>query len=379
LGGQVTRILVEPVEVPADDAVEQIEDIHRALDKLGLPAPRLQHGDGEATWVLLTDAVQRGLDTRIGLEDTLYEPNGHRTAGNEALVRAARELGAGRILPAERKRADRWMGSPFDSANVAMPSADRSLGRVEAVRLTVLGGCGAWPAAGQACSGYLVEYEGFRLVIDPGYATLPRLLEYTRAEQVDAVLITHRHPDHCADLNPLLRARALQDEPAAALPVYALPGAVEAVLALDGPGMLDSAYILREFEAGARLEVGPVAVQTRSLPHFVPNAGVRLTAGGRVVAYTGDTGPSPDVVALAAGADLFLAEATFVDQVPERSARYLTSALEAGRSASEAAVGQLVLTHLRPGTDPAASADAARRTFDGSIQVARSGLVVDVT
>jgi ribonuclease BN (tRNA processing enzyme) len=247
------------------------------------------------------------------------------------------------------------------------------------VRLTVLGGCGAWPAAGQACSGYLVEYEGFRLVIDPGYATLPRLLEYTRAEQVDAVLITHRHPDHCADLNPLLRARALQDEPAPALPVYALPGAVEAVLALDGPGMLDSAYILREFEAGARLEVGPVAVQTRSLPHFVPNAGVRLTAGGRVLAYTGDTGPSPDVVALAAGADLFLAEATFVDQVPERSARYLTSALEAGRSASEAAVGQLVLTHLRPGTNPAASADAARRTFDGSIQVARSGLVVDVT
>jgi hypothetical protein len=105
LGEDVTRILVEPVEVPAGDAVELIEDIHRALDELGLTAPRLQHGDGEATWVLLTDAVQRGLDTRIGLEDTLCEPNGQRTAGNEALVRAARELGAGRILPAERKRA----------------------------------------------------------------------------------------------------------------------------------------------------------------------------------------------------------------------------------------------------------------------------------
>jgi len=95
LGGQVTRILVEPVAASAADALGLVADIHRALDRLGLTAPRLQHGDGEATWVLLTDAIRRGLDTRIGLEDTLYEPNGERTTGNEALVRAARELGAG--------------------------------------------------------------------------------------------------------------------------------------------------------------------------------------------------------------------------------------------------------------------------------------------
>jgi len=95
LGGQVTRILVEPVAVSAADAVGVVEDIHKALDRLGLTAPRLQHGDGEATWVLLTDAIRRGLDTRIGLEDTLYEPNGERTTGNAALVSAARQLGAG--------------------------------------------------------------------------------------------------------------------------------------------------------------------------------------------------------------------------------------------------------------------------------------------
>jgi uncharacterized protein (DUF849 family) len=58
-----------------------------------LDSRRLQYGDGEATWVLLADAVRRGISTRIGLEDTLYEPNRKRTAGNEALVRAARELG----------------------------------------------------------------------------------------------------------------------------------------------------------------------------------------------------------------------------------------------------------------------------------------------
>src|SRR5882724_7923726 len=78
------------------------------------------------------------------------------------------------------------------------------------VKITVLGGCGAWPAAGQACSGYLVEHGGFRLVIDPGYATVPRLLELVPAAAVDAVLVSHGHPDHCADLNPLLRARTMQ-------------------------------------------------------------------------------------------------------------------------------------------------------------------------
>ncbi|MBM0236320.1 MBL fold metallo-hydrolase [Micromonospora sp. ATA32] len=205
------------------------------------------------------------------------------------------------------------------------------------MRLTVLGGCGAWPEAGQACSGYLVEHEGFRLLVDLGYATVPRLLQQVTADQVDAVFVSHGHPDHCADLNPLLRARALRDDPPAPLPVYALPGALDAVLALDRPGMLDGAYVVHEFTAGSPLDIGPFRAETRLLPHWVPNAGVRLAAGGRVLAYTGDTGPSPDVVALARDADLLLAEATYVDQVPEDSRRYLSSARQVGRQAAEAA------------------------------------------
>jgi uncharacterized protein (DUF849 family) len=102
LGSRVTRILVEPGELQlrdssgdrATDAVGLVEDIHGALDELSLASPRLQHGDGRVTWVLLRDAVRRGLDTRVGLEDTLRGPDGERTTGNKALVRAARELGA---------------------------------------------------------------------------------------------------------------------------------------------------------------------------------------------------------------------------------------------------------------------------------------------
>jgi uncharacterized protein (DUF849 family) len=92
LAERVTRVLVEPVDVAAADAVTVVDAIHGALDRLGVAAPRLQHGDGEATWVLLRDAIDRGVDTRIGLEDTRLDPDGGRTAGNEALVRAAARL-----------------------------------------------------------------------------------------------------------------------------------------------------------------------------------------------------------------------------------------------------------------------------------------------
>jgi ribonuclease BN (tRNA processing enzyme) len=246
------------------------------------------------------------------------------------------------------------------------------------MRLTVLGGCGAWPEAGQACSGFLVEHDGFRLIIDLGYATVPRLLELAAPDQVDAVFISHGHPDHCADLNPLLRARALPDEPAPPLPVYALPGATDAVLALDRPGMLASALRLTEISPGSRLEIGPFRAQTWLLPHWVPDAGLRLTAAGSVLAYTGDCGPSPAVADLARGADLLLAEATYVDRVPDGSRDYLSSALQAGERATAAGVGRLLLTHLWPGTDPAASREAAAARYRGDIGVAGAGFVLDL-
>ena len=220
------------------------------------------------------------------------------------------------------------------------------------MRLTVLGGCGGWPAAGLACSGYLVEHDGFRLLIDPGYAILPRLLAVADADTVDAVLVSHGHPDHCADLNPPLRARAMQDEPPAALPVFAPAGALGPVLALDRPGMLDDAIALREFTPGDQLEVGPFGVRSWLLPHWMPNAGLRLEADGQVLAYTGDSGPSPLLTELARGADIFLAEATEPWELTGSEARYLSSAREAG-------AGRLVLTHLWPGTDPEEAVRAA--------------------
>ena len=246
------------------------------------------------------------------------------------------------------------------------------------MRLTVLGACGAWPDAGQACSGYLVEHDGFRLLVDAGYAIVPRLLALTTAREIDAVFITHGHPDHCADLNPLLRARALADEPAPPLPVYALPGALDAVLALDGPGMLAGACQVQELSAGSRFGIGPFDALTCLLPHWVPNVGVRLSAGGKALAYTGDSGPDPAIADLARGADLLLAEATYADAVPPDSRGYMSSASLAGGQATRAGAGHLALTHLWPGTDYQRSRAAAAAQYDGPVSVASAGLNIDL-
>jgi uncharacterized protein (DUF849 family) len=99
LADQVTRVLVEPGEAQAgqNDAIPMVDAIHEILDRAGVKAPRLQHGDGELTWILIEDAARRGLDTRVGLEDTLYLPDGSRARNNADLVTAARNLGAGAI------------------------------------------------------------------------------------------------------------------------------------------------------------------------------------------------------------------------------------------------------------------------------------------
>jgi ribonuclease BN (tRNA processing enzyme) len=152
----------------------------------------------------------------------------------------------------------------------------------------------------------------------------------------------------------------------------------DAVLALDHPGMLASGYVLHELTADDSLDVGPFQAQTRLLPHWLPNAGIRLTVGDRVLAYTGDTGPSHDVADLARGTDLLLAEASYVNQVPGDSCRSLSSARQQGRQAAEAGARHLVLTHLMPGTDPAAARAAARHGYQGKVSVATAGLVLNI-
>lgn len=243
-------------------------------------------------------------------------------------------------------------------------------------RVTVLGSCGAFPEPGRACSGFAVEWDGFRLVLDLGYATLPRLLGLWPDGRVDAVVITHEHPDHCVDLHGLFRMRFYGDSGGARLPLFCPPGV------LDRLGGLEPDVDLRAvFEVGAlpgRFEVGPLELTGLALPHFVPNAGVRVEADGVVLAYTGDTGPSPVLAELGRDADLFIVEATDRAGEAQRVGRNLMTSREAGVWARRAAARRLMLTHFWPGNDRAASVAAARAEFGGEVLAASEGLVVEL-
>jgi ribonuclease BN (tRNA processing enzyme) len=142
--------------------------------------------------------------------------------------------------------------------------------------------------------------------------------------------------------------------------------------------MMVGAYTLHQFAAGDTLDIGPFQAVTRLLPHSLPNAGVRLTADGTALAYTGDSGPAPEIADLGRGASLLVAEASYVDEVPEDSRRFLSSALLAGQQAARAGAGHLLLTHLLPGTDARAARAAANTGYSGDISVATAGLVIDL-
>lgn len=252
-------------------------------------------------------------------------------------------------------------------------------------QLTVLGSCGAWPEPDRACSGYVLEHEGFRVVMDLGYGTLPRLLALVGSSVgagIDAVIITHKHPDHMLDLHGLFRARWFGGLDAAPIPLYAPDGVVQRLQGLeeDDEGAILEVFDWRPLPDGPS-SLGPFELRSWSLPHFVPNAGVRLTAGGLVVAYTGDTGPDPDIAELAADADLFIAEANGRRPHPDTppatgGQRMHLTAHDAGAAAQTANAKRLLLTHFWPGNDREASRSEAAAVYDGEVLLADEGLQV---
>ena len=252
-------------------------------------------------------------------------------------------------------------------------------------RLTVLGSCGAWPEPGRACSGFVLEHRGARVVLDLGYGTLPRLLALlgsSAADGIAAVIITHAHPDHMIDLHGLLRARWFGRRSAPPVPLYAPEPVLARLISLedDGAGVVRRVFDWRPLPAQAQA-VGPFRLESMLLPHYLPNAGVRLSGPGLIVAYTGDTGPDPGLAGLGRDADLYIADATDRTQqpgapaAPSGPAMNLT-AREAGQAAAAAGARRLLLSHFWPGNDRQASRAAAAAAFSGEILLADEGLEV---
>ena len=250
-------------------------------------------------------------------------------------------------------------------------------------RLVVLGSCGGWPEPGRACSGFVLEHAGARIVLDLGYGTLPRLLTLlgsSAADGVDAVIVTHAHPDHMIDLHGLLRARWFGRRGAPPIPLYAPEPVLARLTGLedDGPDVVRRVFEWHPLPSAARA-AGPFRLETWALPHYLPNAGIRLSARGLTVAYTGDTGADPALAELGRDADLYVVDATDRWRRPDGRAvshgpSLNLTAREAGEAAAAAGARRLMLTHFWPDNDREASRTAAAAAFGGEILLAWEGL-----
>lgn len=238
----------------------------------------------------------------------------------------------------------------------------------------MLGGCGAFPEPGRACSGFLVDWDGYRLVLDLGYAVLPRLLAHCPDGAVDAVVITHEHPDHCIDLHGLFRMHLYGNPGGRTIPLYCPPGVLDRLAGLEPDVDLRAVFTIHELPGN--YQVGPFELTGVLLPHYVPDVGVRLCADRTVLAYTGDSGPDPLLAELGRDADLYIIEATDRPDRTRESDRNLLTPEEAGRWATHAGARRLMLTHFWPGNDRDAARSAALKTYTGEVLTAEEGLTV---
>jgi ribonuclease BN (tRNA processing enzyme) len=210
------------------------------------------------------------------------------------------------------------------------------------VKLTVVGCSPAWPNPGSAHSGYLLEHEGHRLLIDCGPGVLARLRAAEGWPRVDAIAITHFHLDHYGDLVPWLWGH-LHVVANGEAPVLWLPPNGRATLERQAR-QFDDVFPLREFADGAPFEAAGFSVTPRAVRHYTePTFGLRVEAGQRTLAFSADTGPAPSLVELACDADLFLCEATL--GTPEGDLRGHLQASEAAAAALAAEAKRLLLVH----------------------------------
>jgi len=244
------------------------------------------------------------------------------------------------------------------------------------MKLTILGCAGSFPGPEAACSAYMVEADGFRLMIDFGTGSMSALQRYVGLNAIDAILLSHLHPDHILDAcQYVIVRRYAPDGPYPALPVYAPGGAptrLASAYSID-EGPLDDVYTFYSLQPGT-FPIGPFQVTVDQMNHPVETYGMRLEHDGKVLTYSADTAPCDALVRLAQGADLFLCEASYLDGVDNPPDLHLTGR-EAGEHATKAGVGRLVLTHLVPAWgSEALTFEAASAAFGGPVDIARPGL-----
>lgn len=258
------------------------------------------------------------------------------------------------------------------------------------MRLTVLGCSGSGPGPASPASGYLLTTGGTRLLLDLGNGSFGALQRHLDPWLLDAVVLSHLHADHCADMANLVVHRRYQpDAPPGAVPLpvfgpvdtaarlaYAYAASPEERVSVD----LSDVLAFRKAADGGT--VGDLTLRTVPVAHPVEAYAVRVERGGASLVYSGDTGPCAELVELAEGADVLLCEASWPHVVPGRWTEppggLHMSGRQAGEHAAAAGVGRLLLTHIPAWCDPAALLVEAQEAFDGPVEVVAPDTHYDV-
>lgn len=248
------------------------------------------------------------------------------------------------------------------------------------MRLTVLGSGASYPGAGRACAGCLVQTMDASVLLDCGNGVIGNLACVMDPTELDALVISHGHPDHFADVYALYAALRYRPEgPAAPLSLWSPPGVLErvgAALGDNGVGELSQAFEVNELLACRPWDVGDISLVPHPVDHIPYTFALFLAAGEATMCYTADTRLGAAVRKAAEGAATVVAEATLPEQYSGRAAHMTPS--EAATLAEDVGAKTLVLTHLWPTVDRAAALRDARSRFSGRVIVADEHTSLDI-
>lgn len=237
--------------------------------------------------------------------------------------------------------------------------------------VTVLGSSAWFGTPERSAAGYLVQTSNATVWLDAGGGTFVNLQRIIDHSLVDAVVLTHRHPDHTVDIFLACHARLYgPGSPMDPIPVYAPDETIERLVSFDDG--IEEGFAMREVNDGDEVDIGDIRFSFVRMVHPPMTLGTRIEVDGASVAYTADTGVGEEPDAkhlrrLASGVDLLFAEATH--QAPDEPwPQGHLKAGEAGWWAAELGVARLVLTHLPVGRNTSVSLEEAR-SFAGDVRV----------
>lgn len=236
----------------------------------------------------------------------------------------------------------------------------------------ILGCSGSYAAPGGACTGYLMQSDKANVWLDAGPGTLANLQFHQPLVDLDAIVITHAHPDHWLEL-PIVAVALKWFELRDPLAVYANQHVLDVARELIGPDV-DEVFDWHVITADSRVEIGDQSWSFAETDHYVPTLATRVDADHSSIVFSADTGPAFSFAELRVGGpiDMAIVESTFLERAGNEGVLHL-SAPEAAQLAADGEAAVLMLTHQAPPEDRRAHLEVAKTIFPGRVVLAEVG------